>query len=113
MPAISETDGKPTLGLSFGGKGGKFLSLPRTKLCGLWGRGEMDLGEEMPELKGGMKFRSSVSCRCRGSFSCSEGPVITTTGASLIARDILRLVGLGKALEGAVGGEVDAPLKPC
>lgn len=108
MLAISETDGKLTLGFSFGGKGGRFLSLPRTMVCGLGGRGEIDLGEGTPELKGRMKFRSLIGCCCCGSFSCSEVPVVTKTVVSLIAGGILRLVGLGETLEGAVGGEIGA-----
>ena len=58
----------------------------------------------------GMKFRSPTGRR--GSSSCSEGPATTNTGASLIAGGILRLVGLGKELEGVVGGEVGTPLEP-
>jgi hypothetical protein len=113
VPVISEGDGKTMLGLSFGGRGGKFLSLPRAMVCGLWGRGEIDLEQDTPELEGGMKFRSPISCCCCGSVSCSEGAVITKTEESLIAGGILRLTGLGRALEGAVGGEVGVPLKPC
>lgn len=107
---MSEVDGKPTLGLSFGGKGGRFLSLPRTMVWGLWGRAEMDLGDDRQELEGGTRLRSPTSCRCWGSCSCSKGPVIPMTAMSLTAGGILGLVGLGKILEGAVGGEVGAPL---
>ena len=56
------------LGLSFG-KGGKLLSLLRKIVCGRWGRGEVDLGEEKPELGGRMKF-PPMNCCC-GSLSCS------------------------------------------
>ena len=109
-PPISEAGGKPTLEFSFGGKGGKFFSLPRMTVWGLWG-GEIDLGEEKPELEGGTKYRSLRGCCFCESSSCSGGLVITNTGVSLIAGGILKLVGLGKELEGAVG-EVGTPLEP-